>query len=103
MRDTPVRLRNAIEKMAAEGKEMTYAYDKDHTHPTLRFRLRPIRRSVDDQRRVMLENLEWGQAAALRRMRSVEEALELIPVNYIGTKVGTLAILYKHGLLRVAS
>lgn len=103
MRDTATRLRNAIERMAAGGQMMTFAEDGDHIHPVLRFRLRPIRHSIDGQHRVMLEHLEWGDRAVLRRQRYVEDVLELESIHYIGTKVGTLASLYAQGILQPAA
>ncbi len=103
MKDTASRLRRAIEKMAERGQMMTFADDGDHIHPVLRFRLKSMRHSIDGQHRVMLEHLEWGDRAVLRRQRQAEDVLELEHVHYIGTKVCTLASLYAQGILQPVS
>lgn len=103
MRDTACRLRSDIERMAVRGQVMTFADDGDHIHPVLRFRLRSVRHSIDGQHRVILEHLEWGDRAVLRRQRYAKDVLELEPIHYTGTRVGTLASLYAQGILQPES
>ena len=97
------RLLYSIERMAADGKVVSLDFERDHENPIVRFRLSKPRNIADGQARVVLEDLVWSpHKATLRRQRSIEDALELHPVHYLGTPVPTLAKMLGKGWLKAA-